>query len=314
MRSIALMPEASVVRTDATGIEMSFAVDPTAPVFTGHYPDFPLLPGVFTLDAVHQAVLRHAEDDLRPTDLPTGLPTDLQLVDIRSVRFQSPVLPGDTLTVEAAVKDVDGTRDVRATCRTERGRTATLRLRYGTPGQRRPTAAAPSDNSPLPKARYGPAALKKLIPHRYPALLVDGVHTVDPGRRIITTKAVTCNEPWYQDVPDSAGDTAYAYPTALLIESWCQSAALLAAWDRPPDELAGQVALFGGMSGIGLGAEVLPGDVLRHEVRISRALEGTWIFEGTTTVDGSAVLTVDSVMTALRPSEALTGLTAAAQA
>jgi len=302
VRSIVLMPDASVVHTDATGIEMSFAVRPTAPVLAGHYPHFPLLPGVFTLDAVHQAVLRHADDDL-------------QLSDIRSVRFQSPVLPGDTLTVEAAVKEVDGVRDVRATCRTERGRSATLRLRYtaAAAGPREITAAVPRHHAPAPEVDHGPAALKKLIPHRYPALLVDRVHAVEPGRSIVTTKAVTCNEPWYQDVPDSAGDAGYAYPTALLIESWCQSAALLAAWDRPQDELAGQVALFGGMSGIGLGPEVRPGDLLRHEVRISRALEGTWIFEGRTTVDGTAVLAVDSVMTALRPSGALTELTAAAQ-
>lgn len=300
MRSIVLMPDASVVRTDATGIEMSFAVHPTAPVFTGHYPHFPLLPGVFTLDAVHQAVLRHAGDDLR-------------LTDIRSVRFQAPVLPGDTLTVEAAVKEVDGARDVRATCRTERGKSATLRLRYASPGPRVLTADAPADDAPAGAVDHGPAALKKLIPHRYPALLVDRVHAVEPGRAIVTTKAVTCNEPWYQDLEDGAGDAGYAYPTALLIESWCQSAALLAAWDRPQDELAGQVALFGGMSGIGLGPEVRPGDVLRHEVRISRALEGTWIFEGRTTVDGTPVLAVDSVMTALRPGTALTELAAAAQ-
>ncbi|MET7600624.1 3-hydroxyacyl-ACP dehydratase FabZ family protein [Streptomyces sp. NPDC004082] len=300
MHSIELMPRSSVVRRDGDGIEMTFPADPAAPVFAGHYPGFPLLPGVFALDAVHHAVLRHARD--------TGGGTPV-LAGIRSVRFLSPVLPGDTLTVEAAVAAADGVRDVRAVCRTARGKSATLRLRYRDAGRPDPAPAprAPAAGADTaPGASHGVAVLKRLIPHRYPALLVDRVLAVEPGRRVVTRKAVTCNEPWYRDLPDETADSGYGYPAALLIESWCQSAALLAAWDRAPEELAGQVALFGGMSGIEVVGEVLPGDVLRHEVTISRALAGTWIFEGaTSTADGRPVLTVDSVMTALRPSEVL---------
>ncbi|MFF2651046.1 3-hydroxyacyl-ACP dehydratase FabZ family protein [Streptomyces sp. NPDC058045] len=152
----------------------------------------------------------------------------------------------------------------------------------------------------------GVATLKTLIPHRFPMLLVDRVLEVEPGDRIVCVKAVTCNEPWYSELPDTTPDDGYAYPTALLVESWCQSAALLAAWDQPRDVVADQVALFGGISGLKVCGPVLPGELLRHEVRISRALEGTWFFEGvTTTPDGREVLVVDSVMTALRPAEVL---------
>ncbi|MEU1042663.1 hypothetical protein [Streptomyces sp. NPDC005907] len=300
VHSIELMPKSSVVRRDGDGIEMTFAADPGAPVFAGHYPGFPLLPGVFALDAVHHAVLRHAET--------TGGDSP-ELASIRSVRFLSPVLPGDTLSVEAAVTRTDGGRDVRAVCRTGRGKSATLRLRYRDAGPRDLSAApdgAPSGADSAPGVSHGVAALKQLIPHRFPALLVDRVLAVEPGRSVVTRKAVTCNEPWYRDLPDDTAESGYRYPAALLIESWCQSAALLAAWDRSPEELAGQVALFGGMSGIEVLGEVLPGDVLRHEVRISRELAGTWIFEGATgTADGRPVLAVGSVMTALRPSAVL---------
>lgn len=152
----------------------------------------------------------------------------------------------------------------------------------------------------------GVATLKAIIPHRFPMLLVDRVLEVDPGDRIACLKAVSCNDPWYRDLPDDTPDDGYAYPTALLVESWCQSAALLASWDQPRDVVADQVALFGGMSGLRVLGEVLPGDLVRHDVRISRALEGTWFFEGTsTTADGRAVLEVESVMTALRPAEVL---------
>ncbi|MER5541066.1 3-hydroxyacyl-ACP dehydratase FabZ family protein [Streptomyces sp. NPDC002586] len=152
---------------------------------------------------------------------------------------------------------------------------------------------------------YGISVIKELIPHRFPILLVDRVLDVVPGERISTVKAVTCNEPWYRDIADGTPDDGYAYPAELLIESWCQSAALLAAWGQDPAELAGHVALFGGMSGIEVQGRVLPGDVVRHEVRISRALAGTWIFEGSSTVQGESFLKVTNVMTALRPASAL---------
>ncbi|MER0247178.1 beta-hydroxyacyl-ACP dehydratase [Streptomyces sp. HSW2009] len=152
----------------------------------------------------------------------------------------------------------------------------------------------------------GPQRIKDLIPHRFPILLVDRVAEVQPGERIVTHKAVSVNEPWYQALPDDTADAGYAYPVPLLIESWCQSAALLTAWDQDPAEAEGQVALFGGMSGIEVVGQAFPGDVLRHEVRINRAFAGTWFFDGaTTTADGREVLRVDSVMTAMRPSSVL---------
>lgn len=124
MSAVALLPGAHVLRLDSTGVDVQVAVDHAAPVFDGHYPDFSILPGVFSLDAVHQAVLRHASER-------DGVRTEL--AEIRSVRFYSPVFPGDTLTVECTVTLSDGVRDVRAKCRTERDRTATLRLRYRDP-------------------------------------------------------------------------------------------------------------------------------------------------------------------------------------
>lgn len=165
-----------------------------------------------------------------------------------------------------------------------------------------------SGAAPQPAAAQlaGPQRVKDLIPHRFPILLVDRVDEVQPGERIVTRKAVSVNEPWYQSLPDDTPDAGYAYPVPLLIESWCQSAALLTAWDQDPAAAEGQVALFGGMSGIEVVGQVLPGDVLLHEVRINRAFAGTWFFDGaTTTACGREVLRVDSVMTAMRPSSVL---------
>ncbi|TNM32365.1 beta-hydroxyacyl-ACP dehydratase [Streptomyces sedi] len=137
-------------------------------------------------------------------------------------------------------------------------------------------------------------------------LLVDRVTEVVPGERLVARKAVTCNEPWYAELGPDHPESAFAYPQTLLVESWCQSAGVLATWDAPnPDVLTGQVMLFGGMSGVVFHAPVLPGDVVVHEVLLSRSLGDTLIFEGVSTVEGEPVLTVERVVMALRPAEAL---------
>ena len=116
-----LLPASEPTRLDEHAVGTRLWVDPGHPVFAGHYPEFPLLPGVFLLDAVHRAVLRHAKE--------RGLAAR-ELTEVGSVRFTAPVFPGDTLTVECTVSAEDGGWSVRATCRTERGKSATMRLRY----------------------------------------------------------------------------------------------------------------------------------------------------------------------------------------
>jgi 3-hydroxyacyl-[acyl-carrier-protein] dehydratase len=153
----------------------------------------------------------------------------------------------------------------------------------------------------------GVESIRRIIPHRYPMLLLDRVTHIVPGERVTAVKAVTGSEPWYSDLPDDTPPDGYAYPAALLLESWCQAACLLVAWDQPcPDVGTGQVALFGGLSDLRFERPVWPGEVVEHEARLSQRYEGAFFFTGQSRVDGETVLSVGSVMTALRPVEALT--------
>jgi 3-hydroxyacyl-[acyl-carrier-protein] dehydratase len=119
--AVPLLPAARVVRLGPGEVVAEVAIDPAAPVFQGHYPHFALLPGVFSLEAVHRAVGRHAAE--------TGAAPP-RLAEVRSARFAAPVLPGDTLTVDCTVKAYPGGREVTASCSTGRGRVGTYRLRY----------------------------------------------------------------------------------------------------------------------------------------------------------------------------------------
>ncbi|AHH99249.1 3-hydroxyacyl-ACP dehydratase FabZ [Kutzneria viridogrisea] len=148
--------------------------------------------------------------------------------------------------------------------------------------------------------------IKALIPHRYPILLVDRVSEVDPGRTLVAHKAVTVAEPCYAHLPEDAPAQAYAYPVSLLLESWAQSAVILACWLKPnPDVLAGKVELAAGLRGAELLAPVYPGVVLEHRVQVLREVDEAAVVAGSTLVDGETVLRVAQFTVALRDSSVL---------
>jgi 3-hydroxyacyl-[acyl-carrier-protein] dehydratase len=152
----------------------------------------------------------------------------------------------------------------------------------------------------------GQRDIRARLPHRFPMLLVDRVVDVVPGERLTALKAVTCNEPWYERLGPDSAEEDFAYPASLLVESWCQSAGVLATWDDPnPDVLDGQVMLFGSMSGVEFHRPVLPGEVLEHRVVLDRRVGDTVLFEGESRCAGAPVMTVGRIVMAFRPAEAL---------
>jgi 3-hydroxyacyl-[acyl-carrier-protein] dehydratase len=156
------------------------------------------------------------------------------------------------------------------------------------------------------------------LPYRHPMLLIDRVTSVVPGERLTACKAVTISEPWFGG--SGLGSTARCspgplmadippvFPAVLLIESLCQAAGLLAAWDAPkPSVLHGDVMLLGSLADVTLHASVEPGSIICHEVRLTRSFGGSHIFEGTSTADGRLVLRVGQLVMAIRPAEVVTG-------
>ncbi|OKK05006.1 3-hydroxyacyl-ACP dehydratase [Streptomyces sp. CB03234] len=130
-------------------------------------------------------------------------------------------------------------------------------------------------------------------------LLVDRILDLVPGDSIRTVKAVTLNEPWYAGLTP---DTDLAYPPSLLVESWGQSAGLLAIVPAgaaaTPDD---RIMLFGSVADAVFHRPVLPGDIVEHRVRISRALTDSVVFEGSSHCGDETVMTVTRMVMAFRP-------------
>lgn len=146
------------------------------------------------------------------------------------------------------------------------------------------------------------AEIRRLLPHRYPMLLVDRVLELVPGESLVAIKAVTCNEPCYEALDDSAAVERFGYPQTLLIESWGQAAGLLALQPgTAASELSDQVMLAGAMSDVEFLRPVHPGDVLEHRVRVVRALSDAVVFEGESLVGREVVMRLSHMVMAFRP-------------
>lgn len=115
-RSIAAPVVVSDVRDG--GLFASVDVSSTEEVFRGHYPGFSILPGVSVLECC----LRAAREN------PPGI--ELQLTSVKSVRFASPVFPGDRLDIDLTWSRTETNWLLRAVATTERGTVARVRLLY----------------------------------------------------------------------------------------------------------------------------------------------------------------------------------------
>ena len=113
------------------------------------------------------------------------------------------------------------------------------------------------------KAPLGAAEIRRLIPHRYPFLLVDRIDELEPGVRAVGVKNVTQNEPFFQGhFPDYP-----VMPGVLIVEAMAQVGAVGVMAGGEHSE---KLALFAGIDGVRFRRQVIPGDVLTLEVEIDR--------------------------------------------
>ncbi|MBX9959061.1 MAG: 3-hydroxyacyl-ACP dehydratase FabZ [Burkholderiaceae bacterium] len=115
----------------------------------------------------------------------------------------------------------------------------------------------------------------KMLPHRYPILLVDRVLEVERGKRIKAIKNVTINEDFFNGhFPHRP-----VMPGVLMLEALAQTAALLSfeTLGETPDE--NTVYYFAGIDGARFKRPVEPGDQLILEVELERMKAGIFKFK-----------------------------------
>ena len=132
--------------------------------------------------------------------------------------------------------------------------------------------------------------IKKIIPHRYPFLLVDKVIEINDLKTARGIKNVTFNEPYFQghfpNVP--------IMPGGLIIEALAQTAAVMVGVSLKLEE-KNLLIYFMGIDNCKFRRKVVPGDRLELKVNVLRGKIGSkvWKFSGEASVDGSIAAQVD---------------------
>ena len=125
--------------------------------------------------------------------------------------------------------------------------------------------------------------IMKLLPHRYPFLLVDKIVEFEAGKRIVGVKNVTINEPFFQGhFPDHP-----IMPGVLILEAMAQVGGVYAHLAKDVSE--NQVPYFVGIDKSKFRKPVLPGDILHLNLELLKMRRGIYTFLGKATVDGKLV-------------------------
>ncbi len=135
--------------------------------------------------------------------------------------------------------------------------------------------------------------IRKILPHRYPFLLVDRVLDYQAGESLTALKNVTMNEPFFQGhFPEHP-----VFPGVLILEALAQSSAIHAALDVG-DEIDDEIIfLFAGIDNVRFKKQVGPGDSLVLDVHLSNYKRRIWKYKTTATVDEYVAAVAEVIFT-----------------
>ena len=140
---------------------------------------------------------------------------------------------------------------------------------------------AADETAYIPPTEADLGLIKRILPHRYPFLLVDKVRDIVPMKSCVGIKNVTANEPHFEGhFPQEP-----VMPGVLIIEAMAQTSAVLVGTSM---DLAdkGLGTYFMSIDKCRFRRKVVPGDVLELHVTTLRGGGKVWKFEGRAIVDG----------------------------
>ena len=135
--------------------------------------------------------------------------------------------------------------------------------------------------------------IQKILPHRYPFLMIDRVIEVDPGKTLTAIKNVSINEPFFE------GHFPHypVFPGVLMLECIAQASAILVSLMIDATASGENVYLFAGVDKARFRRPVVPGDQLVIDVEFVKHIKKLWRCVGTIKVDGELTCSADVLFT-----------------
>ena len=126
--------------------------------------------------------------------------------------------------------------------------------------------------------------IMRLLPHRYPFLLVDRIIEAEKAKSIIGLKNVTINEPFFQGHFPSEP----VMPGVLILEGMAQIGGIL-AYHSIPEMVGKKLIYFAGIDKAKFRQPVVPGDQLLIEMKVLKQKGKIWKMAGKAKVNGNLV-------------------------
>lgn len=138
--------------------------------------------------------------------------------------------------------------------------------------------------------------IQRLLPHRYPFLLVDRVVELEPNKRILAYKHVSINEPFFQGhFPGRA-----VMPGVLVVEAMAQAGGLLTQLSKGSNDDPEQAFYLVKVDNARFSRMVVPGDKLELEVVLKRQIRNMAQYLGIARVEGEQVACAEILCAAAR--------------
>lgn len=138
--------------------------------------------------------------------------------------------------------------------------------------------------------------IQRLLPHRYPFLLVDRVVQLEPNKRVLAYKHVTANEPFFQGhFPGRP-----VMPGVLVVEAMAQAGGLLTQLSKSDDDDPEQAFYLVKVDNAKFSRMVVPGDRLDLDVTLKRQIRNMAQYIGIARVDGEQVACAEILCAAAR--------------
>lgn len=226
--------------------------------FSGHFPKHPIMPGVLQVEAMAQLAELAVWRKLDPKR-----EGDIYVKTLRKVKFRRPNNPGDRLIVEAEVKSVGSdSAEIVANVKNSMGVSCQAELTLSVRPRVQPTAmfnpfGAYDKND---KIAMDVNKIKEVIPHRFPFLFVDYIHSAE-GHHVTAVKNTTCTEYLFREYADKYLTLSNSVQPEMVAQTGC-------VYMLSSPEAKGKIAYFMAIDKSEFLHPVYPGDQLVCEVDI----------------------------------------------